>query len=136
MAARMGVYLLRPPEHGQGLLANAQFRWLEGHGAESGWEEVPAKAAQRLANQGYLVVAAYENPDPHRSGHIAIVRPSEKSAASLNAHGPEETQAGMHNRLRTTIARGFSDHKGAWEANGTGAIRLFAHAVDWTRASP
>ncbi|MGG2362411.1 hypothetical protein ACE4Z5_26075, partial [Salmonella enterica] len=28
MARRLGIYILRPPEHGQVLLANAQGNWL------------------------------------------------------------------------------------------------------------
>jgi hypothetical protein len=36
-AKRLGVYLLRPPEHGQQLLANAQAKWLgRPEGQESG----------------------------------------------------------------------------------------------------
>lgn len=131
MAARVGVYLLRPPAHGQGGLANAQFQWLQGAGARAGWRQVDAITAQSLANQGYFVVAVFENPDPRRPGHIAIIRPSEKTLALLNAHGPEEAQAGFHNKVRTTIQYGFSEHKGAWEAKGAGAIRFFAHKVAW-----
>ena len=33
-AKRLGIYLLRPPEHGQSLLANAQSKWLETAAAE------------------------------------------------------------------------------------------------------
>jgi hypothetical protein len=40
-AKHMGVYLLRPPEHGQQLLANAQAGWLASGEAQSrGWEEI------------------------------------------------------------------------------------------------
>ncbi|HTU53954.1 MAG TPA: hypothetical protein VMF62_08275 [Acetobacteraceae bacterium] len=133
MADRMGVYLLRPPEHGQDLLANAQFRWLEGQGEEAGWKEVDAKTAQSLANQGSLVVAVYENPDPGRPGHIAVIRPSEKTPAALEAEGPEEAQAGRHNALSIPVAQGFAGHDGGWEPGGTGGLRFFAHAVDWAR---
>jgi hypothetical protein len=34
VAKRLGIYLLRPPEHGQSLLANAQSKWLETAAAE------------------------------------------------------------------------------------------------------
>ena len=34
MAERLRIYVLRPPEHRQELLANAQMRWLRDHGAE------------------------------------------------------------------------------------------------------
>lgn len=131
MAARVGIYLLRPPAHGQGDLANAQFAWLTGPGSQRGWKEVDAKSGQALANQGYFVLAVFKNPNPSRPGHVAIIRPSEKSLALLEANGPEEAQAGLHNHTHTTVLRGFADHKGAWLPNDTGAIRFFAHAVDW-----
>ena len=31
-AKQLGIYILRPPEHGQILLANAQYEWLESEG--------------------------------------------------------------------------------------------------------
>ena len=37
IAERLGAYVLRPPEHRQELLANAQMRWLREHGSEQGW---------------------------------------------------------------------------------------------------
>lgn len=95
-----------------------------------------ARTAQALANRGWFVVASYANPDPHRPGHIAVLRPSLKPADLLEAHGPEETQAGFRNRLRTYVARGFAFHPGAWEFGGAGAIRFFAHEVDWNRVTP
>jgi hypothetical protein len=133
MADRMGVYLLRPPEHGQDLLANAQLRWLAGQGEAEGWREVDAKEAQTLANQGFLVLAAYENPDPRRPGHIAVIRPSEKSLAALAADGPEDAQAGAHNALSMPVAESFAGHRGAWEPDGAGGVRFFAHPVDWAK---
>jgi len=36
-AKNLGVYILRPPEHGQKLLANAQNEWLAEEGAARGW---------------------------------------------------------------------------------------------------
>ena len=135
-AAHLGVYVLRPPAHGQALLANAQFHWLENAGEQGGWRQVNAVTAQTLANEGWLVLAGYENPNPHRPGHIAVIRPSEKSMALLLARGPEEAQAGGINRLRTTVARGFHSHRGAWEPGGTGTIRFFAHEVDWPHVAP
>lgn len=130
-AANLGLYLLRPPAHGQNLLANAQFRWLAGAGAGQGWRPVGFVAAQTLANRGWLVLATYENPDPHRPGHIAVIRPSRKSMALLIAHGPQEAQAGGINRVSTYVARGFHFHPGAWQPGGTGAIRFYAHKVEW-----
>jgi hypothetical protein len=132
MAERVGVYILRPPDHPQKLLANAQMRWLAEHGAGSGWQPVAGFVeAQRLANEGALVVAVYENPDAHKPGHIAIIRPSGKTADELRHDGPQETQAGATNALSTTVAIGFKHHPGAWEPGGTGTLRYYAHTVDW-----
>jgi hypothetical protein len=133
MAQRAGIYLLRPPEHGQGLLANAQMTWLDGGPDKTdGWLPVAdAVAAQTAANRGELVVAVFRNPDPHRPGHIAVLRPSQKTRAELDRDGPQETQAGTHNALSTTVASGFRIHHGAWLPGGGGSIRFFAHPVAW-----
>jgi hypothetical protein len=132
MADRVGIYLLRPPAHGQELLANAQFRWLMDQGAARGWRQVDAREAEALANRGFFVVGVYGNPDPRRPGHIAVIRPSLKSLARLEAEGPQEAQAGAHNFASVAVARGFADHPGAWKPDATGGTRFFAHAVDWT----
>ncbi len=135
IAERAGVYLLRPPEHRQTLLANAQFAWLGGDAARGeGWRPLATPVdAQEAANQGELVVAVYENPDSNRPGHIAVLRPSEKTMAELESDGPQEAQAGTHNWLSGTVAAGFRHHPGAWVPGGGGGVRFFAHAVDWTK---
>ena len=132
MAERLKIYMLRPPEHRQGLLASAQMRWLRDHGPEHGWRAIGSDAdAQAAANRGELVMAVYENPDPHRPGHIAIVRPSGKTQAALDREGPQETQAGETNAISTTVAAGFRHHRGAWMAGGGGTLRYYEHAVNW-----
>jgi hypothetical protein len=134
VADRLGFYVLRPPEHPQNLLANAQMSWLAQQGSSYGWRPIgDAATAQRLANSGMLVVAAFANPDADRPGHIAVVRPSQKTAAELIADGPQETQAGETNAVSTTVASGFRHHRGAWQPAGTGALRFYGHAVDWQR---
>jgi hypothetical protein len=132
-AKRLGIYVLRPPEHSAILLANAQMGWLRSSAAVgAGWRALSdIKSVQTRANQGDLVLAAYENPDPDRSGHIAIVRPSDIDATTLLADGPLVTQAGGHNALSVPLARGFANHRGAWVGGGNGDIRFFAHAIDW-----
>ena len=137
MAERAGIYLLRPPAHGQTLLANAQMAWLDSSaGRTDGWSPVATPAeAQAAANRGELVVAVYRNPDPNKPGHIAVLRPSDKTAAELERDGPEEAQAGSHNWPDTNVAEGFHGHRGAWEPGGTGAIRFFAHVIDWSGES-
>jgi hypothetical protein len=134
IAMRLGIYVLRPPQHSQVLLANAQMGWLHSReAAATGWHPLPdVTAAQTRANLGELVLVAFENPDPHKLGHIAIVRPSEIDAASLLANGPFVIQAGLHNALSVPLSEGFANHRGAWVAGGTGDVRFFAHAVNWT----
>lgn len=136
MAQRSSVPLLHPPEHGQRDLANAQFQWLQAEGPAQGWRQIDFETAQRLANQGYFVLAVFENPNPAKPGHIAILRPSGKSLDELETAGPEEAQAGEHNFTGTAIARGFAAHRGAWLADGKGGIRFFAHKVDWGHLPP
>jgi hypothetical protein len=112
IAERLGVYILRPPQHTQLLLANAQMRWLSQSGSQSGWRSVPdERTAQTLANQGIFVVASWENPDSGRPGHIAIVRPSLKTADELARQGPQTTQAGSRNHISSTVEIGFRERR-------------------------
>jgi hypothetical protein len=133
MTDRLRIYVLRPPQHRQALLANAQMRWLRDHGVEHGWRTLASYVeAQSAANRGELVLEAFENPDLHKPGHIAIVRPSEKPQSDIDRDGPQETQAGEQNAISTTTAAGFRHHSGAWKPGGGGALRYYAHTVDWS----
>ena len=124
---RLGVYMLRPPEHSQMLLASAQTQWFATQAAAaSGWRPVADwQAAQTLANEGQLVVIAYANPDMHHPGHIVIVRPSTNSAAALAVEGPQVIQAATRNKPSYPAAQSFRAHPGAWPDQ----VRIFAHAV-------
>lgn len=133
MAMRLHVPLLHPPEHGQRDLANAQYEWLQTQGPAQGWQSVDFIKAQSLANQGWLVLAVFENPDTARPGHIAVIRPSDKSQAALAQEGPQEAQAGEQNDTDTDIAQGFAHHRGAWVPGGGGGVRFFAHPIGWAR---
>jgi hypothetical protein len=127
-AKHLGIYILRPPEHAQTLLANAQYDWLENEGAQQGWHPVrDGFAAQEAANRGLFVVATYKNRHDDKPGHIAIVRPSDKSREAIRAEGPQVTQAGGTNYLSTSLRQGFAGHPAAW-ANLE--VRYFAHAVN------
>ena len=126
-AKQLGVYILRPPEHGQVLLANAQYNWLSGDGAQQGWTQLPdAAAAQSYANRGFLVVAAYKSHKSDKPGHIAIVRPGDKPADQLQAEGPDITQAGETNYRVIDERTGFQGHPHAFADN---EILYFAHDV-------
>ena len=125
---RLGIYILRPPEHRGTLLANAQFDWLPSdEGKAKGWSPVKdASAAQELANRGSLVVAVYKSHDPKKSGHIAVIRPSTKGDAEIKTEGPQITQAGGTNRSSAPLKAGFSNHPGAFEKN---EIAYYSHAI-------
>lgn len=122
---KLGVYLARPPEFRSTLLANAQYDWLSKQGREKGWAPVAdGTTAQQLANAGKLVVAVYKNPDPKKSGHVAIIRPSAKSLEEMIVEGPEVTQAGGANHNSCSLKEGFRNHRGAFKNN---EIRFFSH---------
>jgi hypothetical protein len=126
-ARSLGIYVLRPPDHPQTLLANAQYDWFEQEGAEQGWKPIDsAEEAQRYANQGGLVVATYKNHHDDKPGHIAIVRPSDKSEAEVREEGPQITQAGGTNYHSVALKVGFAGHPSAWARH---EVRFYAHAV-------
>jgi hypothetical protein len=136
-AAALGldIYILRPPHHRQELLANAQALWLAGSTAYQGptaaaehWTNLGKSSgattladAVRAANAGKLVVAAYAEPDAHKPGHAAIVRP--QSAAYPAESGPLVMMAGTHNWQSIAMRNAFAGHPGAWP----GGIGLFVH---------
>ena len=126
-AKRLGIYILRPPEHPQILLANAQYEWLGSQGAQHGWRPIfDGFAAQAAANSGMLVVATYRNHHDDKPGHIAIVRPSEKSREAIRVEGPQVTQAGGTNYRSTSLRQGFAGHPAAWTH---AEVRYYAHAI-------
>ncbi len=127
-AKQLGVYILRPPDHGQVLLANAQNEWLEsGDGEGAGWHPLKDGAeAQAAANKGDLVVASYHNHHDNKPGHIAIVRPSIKSAEAIAAEGPDMIQAGAQNYNVVSAKQGFAGHPAAWRNS---EIEYYAHAL-------
>lgn len=118
---RLGVYILRPPDHSQVLLANAQQKWLLNEGEKEGWRPVKSwSAAQQRANDGDLVVASFRNPNPEEPGHVALVRPSTRSPESITKDGPDFIWAGRHNHNRGTLDECFHEHKDK--------VLFFAHA--------
>jgi hypothetical protein len=136
VAMYLDFYLLRPPNHGQTLLANAQTQWLSGEGSFSGptaaaadWTALgmsgdPGALAACLeaATKGQLVLACYEATSP-TPGHVAIVRPGKEGNTTVPSDGPEVIMAGDHNYTAISMRRAFSNHPDAWPDN----IALFAH---------
>jgi hypothetical protein len=130
---RQGVYILRPPEHGTVLLANAQYDWLHHEGKNNGWRHVStAQDAQRLANEGLLVVASFKEGKRGKAGHIAIIRPSTKAASKIDDEGPQITQAGKSNLRSASLQEGFKHHPAAWR---DAKVRYYAHELNGTHQS-
>jgi hypothetical protein len=127
-AKRLGVSLLRPPQHSQILLASAQAAWLASEqGQQAGWSGVrTSQHAQTLANQGQLVVIVFQSLDPQKPGHIAIIRPSTKSVEALTQEGPQLIQAGKQNFQSIDARTAFQWHHGAWPDG----VRYYVHTVD------
>jgi len=125
---RLGIYILRPPEHRQELLANAQFSWLNSKDAGSaGWHLIERNVlyeAQKMADQGYIVVACAQNPDRHKPGHIALVMPSDRSAGALQENGPILIQASGNNSVDQSFRDSFRHHIPDWDSP-TDQVRFF-----------
>lgn len=128
VAYQLDIYILRPPDHSETLLANAQFDWLGQEGKLEGWLELESGLkAQAFANRGFLVVAVYKSRKENASGHIVIVRPEHKDEELILKEGPQIIQAGLKNYRSTSLYEGFKQHPPAFKP---GKIRFFAHAVD------
>jgi hypothetical protein len=103
-AEKLGVYILRPPEHSTIMLAKAQADWLSREGIDNGWQAIGTpEEARQSANSGMLVVVVYKERDRRRSGHIAIVRPKVKTLKLIQEEGPQITQAGLENYASTSL---------------------------------
>jgi hypothetical protein len=100
-AKQLGIYLLRPPEHPQILLANAQYDWLATQGAAQGWQPLKDEVdAQNHANRGFLVVATYKNHHDDKPGHIAIVhRPPQRQKRGCPARRRPADHPGRRHEL-------------------------------------
>ena len=115
---QLSIYILRPPQHKQELLANAQFDWLNSEEAiQKGWERIidnPLIEAQRLANEGYVVVASTKNSNSHKPGHRALIIPKETSDTELTEKGPFVIQAAQTNGYDIYLRNGFKSHIKDW----------------------
>jgi len=119
---RLGVYLLCPPAHGQILLANAQYDWLQNPDAQAkGWSAITGNdrpglyiRVQEYANKGWLVVAVCKNPDASKPGHVALVMPKQVALSKIGEGGPVVTMAGTHNFNYISLKNGFKSHLSGW----------------------
>ena len=147
VALYLDIYVLRPPQHPQELLASAQVAWLAGTATfpgptaqHVGWRDLGKSGdagalsiAVAAANAGQLVIAGYQEfpkTDPvtrkrtEKSGHIVVVRP--QSGPIPESTGPLVISAGERNWQSIHMREPFSGHPGAWPDN----IRLFALSTD------
>jgi hypothetical protein len=121
---QLNVYILRPPDHGQVLLADAQFAWLGSADArDKGWQLLSGSdeydiytKAQSYANKGYVVAAAWNNPSAHEPGHIALVMPKDISQATIQDSGPVVIMASTNNYNFISLKNGFRRHITSWPA--------------------
>ncbi len=123
-AELLGIYLLRPPDASDVDLANHQADWFVTNSA--GWFPIIGMTnAQHQANAGVLVMASYKSSSG--SGHIAILRASNRTDTDVNNTGPEECQSGTYNFGDTNVSTGFNQHAGAFP-NG---IKYYGHSVSY-----
>ena len=93
------------------LNCNATLEWLESVGESAGWRAVDERTAAHRADLGEPCVAIWRNPNPRKSGHIAVLIPS-------GGKGVRIAQAGARNLVDVTLALGFGR---------VSPIRFFAH---------
>jgi hypothetical protein len=121
----LGIYILRPPEHGQILLANAQYDWLQtAEARKNGWTAVTNSnriylytQVQKLANAGRLVIAIIKSSDDSKPGHAALIMPKEIDEDKLIESGPVLIMAGTHNFNFISLKNGFKSHIANWPEN-------------------
>lgn len=129
---KLNIYILRPPQHGQVLLSNAQSEWLNSSEAQqAGWQKLIDNdtlyvSTQRLANQGKIVVAICKNPDHSKPGHVALVMPCDRSTAILQQEGPQMIMAGTHNFNYIALIKAFKSHITSWPSH---EIEFFVHEL-------
>jgi hypothetical protein len=109
VCARLKVPM--PGPVAENLVPAAQHDWLVNDGLKKGWVEIGALEAQLLANQGWVVVAAWKDAAPagERSlaGQTAIVRPSRKPATDIAPNGPRIIEASVRNHNDISLKDGF-----------------------------
>jgi hypothetical protein len=116
VCARLKVVMAEP--EADNFFPDRQFDWLVNEGTGSGWVAVGGDVeAQLLANQGWVVVAAWKAPTPQgdRSldGEMAIVHPDSKPVEAVADRGPTITVAGQQNHGNIALKDSFP--QSAWD---------------------
>jgi len=91
-----------PSSEAEDFLPRNQIDWLMNVGKMKGWVKVGEVESQVLANQGWVVIAAWQNmADAGKreiSGQLAVVRPNLDPVSQLAERGPRVILAGAKNR--------------------------------------
>lgn len=91
-----------------GLFANEQARWLRTQSAvDYGWASATEQVARQWAQAGGLALATWENPEPLKHGHIAVLvpsRPGDPPGVTFIA------QAGATNFEHNNLKAGFGNY--------------------------
>ena len=109
VCARMKVPMSAASD--DGVLASSQYEWLLDAGKRKNWLKVGEAEAQFLANQGWVVIAAWKNmaetDEESVRGQTAIVRPDPQPAGAILQRGPRIIMAGLKNHNDISIKDGF-----------------------------
>lgn len=89
--------------------ANEMVQYWRNH--PENWEKIDMKQAQKLANEGFFVVAGYRNPNG--SGHVVVVVPGEESySPSWSDYVPKVMDTGEDKRTDSQpLSLSFGDDK-------------------------
>lgn len=124
VCSRSGIFILNPRS------AREQIDWLIKEGETKGWAPVASPFdAQRQANAGQYVVAGYASASGIGPGIVAMVRPSAKPEAAIQAEGPQVIHVGSENTVSTSLKVAFRHFQGAWDSGSAFQVRFFAHAA-------
>ncbi|MCX6243933.1 MAG: hypothetical protein NTU98_04445 [Bacteroidetes bacterium] len=110
------------------LLVNAQYKWMREKGKKNGWEGKWRDVdAQRLANEGHLVIGIYHGETPDQPGHIVLVRPANLEQEMIEVDGVQVIQAGARNFTSNSAREGFREFPQAFIDL---QIEFYSHKID------
>ena len=73
-----------------------------------------------------VVVVCYQNRERDDPGHIASVRPGNKSRRLIESEGPDVMQAGAVNAREISVRQAFRRHLKAWRE---GRLHYYVHVI-------
>jgi hypothetical protein len=106
-----------PASEQSNFLPGNQFEWLLYDGKPKGWLAMGEVEAQLLANQGWIVIAAWKNPasagERKTSGMMAVVRPDSTPVGEIAKNGPRVILVSDRNRNNVALNQAFP--ASAWD---------------------